>query len=52
MSNCLIVGMLAKIIKSTEPWYIRDGVIYKNNVKLCEKLKKQYMQKSLLMSVD
>lgn len=37
--NVMIAGAPAKIIKRTEPWYIRDGEIFHNRVKAIENMK-------------
>ena len=37
--NSMIAGAPAKVIKPTDAWYIRDGQLYNERVKMVEKLK-------------
>lgn len=39
--NIMIAGAPARIIKESQPWYIRDGKIYADRVRKIETLKKQ-----------
>lgn len=39
--NVLLAGMPATVLKSSDPWYIRDGVEYAEKVKRIEELKMQ-----------
>ena len=37
--NVMIAGAPAKVIKRTDPWYIRDGEIFYSRVKAIENMK-------------
>jgi len=39
--NIMIAGAPAKIIKPSQPWYVRDGQMYSDRVKKIEELKSQ-----------
>ena len=41
--NIMIAGAPAKLIKSAQPWYIRDGIEYSQKVEFIEKLKQEYL---------
>lgn len=41
--NVMIAGSPAKVIKSSQPWYIRDGIEYSQKVEFIEKLKQEYL---------
>lgn len=41
--NIMIAGAPAKKIKSSEPWYVRDGQIYQDRIKLIEDLKSRVL---------
>lgn len=42
-NNIMLAGAPAKVIKSSQPWYIRDGSEYSQKVELIEKLKHEYL---------
>ena len=41
--NIMIAGAPAKVIKSSEPWYVRDGLMYKERIDKIENLKSKIL---------
>lgn len=39
--NVLLAGMPAKVKSDSNPWYIRDGIMWENRVAQCEELRKK-----------
>lgn len=39
--HVLVAGMPAKVIKNAEPWYIRDGDLYRKRVEMIESMRLQ-----------